>query len=111
MAVRSIQLAAHRTVGTTAETLYTCPAGRRTILKSAVYSWRTSIVPGTLRLILDPTGAVAATGIDYWAPTFQLEAVHRSMWVVLNAGDVLTVTASHASAAFVVLSGAELVLT
>ena len=107
MTTHSTQLGANLDVGTTEHTLYTVPAGKRTIVKSlAACNYASAATT------LFVKGKVGST--DVWlleiplgGNTTDTRIWVQPVWIVMNAGDLLRVVANAASVSLVA-SGAEL---
>ena len=107
MGVHSNQLGTAHNAGVGTTTLYTCPTGKRTIVKSII-SENTNAA--TQRLIYQIKNG--ATTKVQWAEhpasaSAAGETVYRDLWVVMVPGDVLSVIIAAASLD-VIVSGTEL---
>lgn len=106
MAVHSTQLGAHATVGADT-TLYTVPAGKRTIWKHALI--RNAGTAQTCAFVLHLGGGVT---VNFWFPLAATPAAGSTIqiapWVVLNAGDSIHFASGSSQTADVIISGAEL---
>lgn len=104
---RSAQLALATFSGTGTHNVYTAPAGKRVILKSASVQNR-STTPGKLYLQVQGIGSVAQF---FTSPDLaQYADAYETFWIVLKPGDVLQVVSPTATSFSVMASGAELVL-
>lgn len=107
MTVHSTQLGADLTLGTGATTLYTVPAGKRTIVKSIV------VCNGNAAANFVGFGVIRAgvtiANFRYFvaATSTSGDTVSDLPWIVLNAGDQLLAQA-HLASVSVIVSGAEL---
>lgn len=109
MTVHSTRLGAIASAAIGAHNLYTVPAGKRTIVKQlTIYNhaaaanrvvWEMT-AGGTTFVLLSATAGAAGSAT---------ETVSLPCWIVLNAGDVLTV-APQGGVADATASGAELTL-
>jgi hypothetical protein len=105
--VHSTQLGAHQNVGASYVTLYTVPAGKRTIVKSIwarnsnaaaqVAAVQLLLASGADIFFFIPLAASPAAGSTLFMP----------LWVVLNQGDVIKYAAGGTNGD-VIVSGAEL---
>jgi hypothetical protein len=107
MTVHSTQLGANGAIAAGGATLYTVPAGKRTILKSVVLQ---NNAAGANRIILRIDlvgGGNMSWGVTVGAAGGASESMVIDCWIVLNAGDVLKVnpTSSFVEA---IASGAQL---
>lgn len=107
MTVHSAQLGADPSLGTGTVTLYTVPAGVRTIVKNAIAKNLNGAASYVVFTFGDSAGDhgyyvlyMAASGSDG-------DSVTWNPWVVLNAGDWIKAVA-HAASASVIISGTEL---
>jgi hypothetical protein len=109
MTVHSTQLGARQNVGATSVTLYTCPSGKRTILKSLWCRNSNAAAQVAAATIVLTGGGSLAFFIPLAATPAAGSTVFLDLWVVLNAGDVLKYAAGGTNGD-VIASGAELKL-
>lgn len=110
MTVHSKQLGAGAALTAGFHTLYTTPAGKRTIVKSiwlrnntagaVTGAWQVVISGGPTVAFFQPLAATPAAG----------STVHLDTWTVLNPGDALQVGGVAGSGIDAIASGAELTL-
>lgn len=108
MSVHSARLGSAAGLGAASTTLYTCPSGKRTIVKTIwlrnatagaiTGGWAIVISGGATLTFFQPLAATPAAG-----STVKIEP-----WAVLHAGDVLKVSGAAGSGVDVYISGAEL---
>lgn len=109
MTVASAQLGSAAALGTSLSTIYTCPSGKRTIVKSlVVFNGASSTNVVTWELLAGAT--LLSTWNTHLATTGAAgDSVYEQPWIVMNAGDVLKAIAS-ASGVRLVVSGTQLTL-
>lgn len=109
MAVHSTQLGAHTGITTAGVTLYTVPAGKRTIVKSVCFQSHAAASQRVFIVFSSATAGDIALGVTVGAIGSATESMNYECWVVLNAGDKLKVVpvSDNVDA---IASGAELVL-
>lgn len=107
MAAHSTQLGANQAVATSVVTLYTVPAGKRTIVKSLVVS--NNFAGANYVTILGYDGSTLLFTFDVFGLTNGTDGDTKFLlpWIVLNAGQALKAQALHSSVS-IVASGAEL---
>lgn len=107
MTVHSTQLGLELTFSTTHTTVYTVPAGKRTIVKSILIQNQTAAA-GTVTIWVQ-VGSTQLFAINYHltAAGSVGDSVTLAPWLVLNAGQSLVV-ATQAGSAGIAFSGAEL---
>lgn len=109
MAVRSIRLGAGNVDGSAVATVYTCPAGTRTIIKT-ISAWNNAASFNRLYIEITSGASVLAYIQTALGTAGTLDEVkHTNVFQVMNAGEVLKADALHSNIYYVV-SGAELVL-
>lgn len=107
MTVHSTQLGAHQTIGTGGVTIYTVPANKRAIVKS-IWIRNTAGAAQTAAFALILTGGATITIFQPLAASPAAgSSLYLDLWVILNAGDALKITAGAASLDAIV-SGTEL---
>lgn len=109
MTVHSTQLGAAAAVGVAGVTVYTVPAGKRTILKG-IWLRNTGGAANVAKLELTLVGGTSVffyVNLDVSANAGN--TVFLNLWVVMNAGDALKMTAA-VNSVNIIASGAELTL-
>lgn len=107
MAVRTLQLAAGTAAGDSAyHDVYTCPAGKTTIVKEWSIS-QAGAGTAIVQLRLDPTAGAAVFPLNNLAAP-QYVPIVEQRWLVLEPGDVLAVWSNSGGTIFYVISGTEL---
>ena len=111
MAVRSKRLGVANTVSPAATTVYTCPAGYRTIVKSLTSRNKTASGQRAYWTITD-AGGTTLFDLNVWCATSggTGDTVLTDCWFVLNAGEHLVVQWSGATGGVNSASGTELLL-
>ena len=109
MTVHSTQLGLALTIGTGGTTLYTVPAGKRTIVKSVVLQNLNAAAAQATIAIYNGATELAQWGVHLAAAGAAGDSNADQIWVVLNAGQRLKVFAGAASCS-AVASGSELAL-
>lgn len=109
MSVATKQLGWNNAVGTTQVTLYTCPSGHRTIVKSLVV--RNGAVGSNILAVAILSGGVVAGAMRLYLAAGGTNGDTELLqpWMVMEAGDALIAQATAASVV-VFASGAELTL-
>lgn len=109
MTVHSTQLGANSAVTTAGATLYTCPAGKRTIVKSVVLENTASASQRVFIEVVLHSGGAIQPSVTLGANPSATEAIVWSCWIVLNAGDSIKIQPS-ANGVQAIVSGTELIL-
>lgn len=107
--VATKQLGAGLSIGTTEVTLYTVPNGHRTIVKNVTMANRNAAANFAAISFYNPSTQIALWREYMAAAGADGDTIIRNTWVVMNAGDRLTVV-GHLSPVSVIVSGSELVL-
>jgi hypothetical protein len=109
VAVASTQLGLHNAIGTSDITLYTAPAGKRTIVKNALARSYSSVVTD-LYLEVKRSGTIVCSYVFHFATAgSDGDTANLNTWFVLDAGDSLHTHATSSSCSLIV-SGSELTL-
>lgn len=107
MAVHSTQLGANGAIGTGGYTIYTCPAGKRTIVKTIVLQ-NTAAASNRVGINLSLVGGGSVLWhVTLGASASATESEVYDLWLVMNAGDSLRLTPA-ANSIEAVASGSEL---
>lgn len=109
MSVHSARLAVGPVTSATPATFYTCPTGKRTIVKNIV-AQNTNAAANRLQVLLKSGASTLVTFNIYGAAlNASGDTTNTLPWIVMNAGDVLQLAAA-ANGFQVVVSGTELAL-
>jgi hypothetical protein len=107
MTVRSIQLGAGQRTTTAITTLYTVPAGFRTIIKSIVLL-NTNAAANNIILTIEISGSTIAAMTFHCAATGSVgDTITQELWIVVNAGELVRIQSTQQPYYYVV-SGAQL---
>lgn len=108
--VHSVQLGNGIALGAGLNTLYTCPSGKRTIVKSVYLRNATAAAVVSAIAVTRSTGGTINFFVPLAATPAAGSTVFLDLWMVLNAGDVLKVGGAAGSGVDALASGAELTL-
>lgn len=88
--------------------IYTCPTGKRTIVKSVLIQNNSAATNRVILTLSYAAGGSIGWGLTLGASASATESLHYNCWIVMNAGDVLTAQGLTSSSINLVASGAEL---
>lgn len=109
MAVHSTQLALRQALGTAGADVYTCPTGKRAIVKSILIRNTNVAASNCFVNVVAAGGTTAAFNFHLALTGADGDTINVATWIVLNAGDKLHVVPAKANVDLVI-SGAELIV-